>query len=116
MDGVVVDGLSRRDTESSVSLMALSAPSNRLFDDLHHEFDTTPVLHALRDDTRGARGDKRCVVDDLVVVNSRVYMPPASPSKQEVIANATAPGHERVQKTPHRLRVDFFLLVSRYTV
>jgi hypothetical protein len=36
---VIADALSRRDTESSAPLMALSAPSFCLFDDLSQEFD-----------------------------------------------------------------------------
>jgi hypothetical protein len=38
---VVADALSRLDTESAASLMALSASSFRLFNDLCREFDSS---------------------------------------------------------------------------
>jgi hypothetical protein len=79
-----------------VSLMALSAPSFRLFNDLRREFDATPELHDLMDATTGGgggRGDKRHVVDGLVTVHGHVYVSSTSSSKLEVLASAHRAGH-----------------------
>jgi hypothetical protein len=52
----------------------------------------------------------------LVTVHDRIYVPPTSPSKPEVIASAHGTSHEGVQKTLHRLRADFFVLAVRSAI
>jgi hypothetical protein len=46
---IIINALSRCDMEASTSLMALPAPSFRLFYDLHQEFDSSSELRDLRD-------------------------------------------------------------------
>jgi hypothetical protein len=57
--------------------MALSVPSFRLFDDLRHEFNTKPALRTLWNDAAlGARGNNWRIMDNLAIMNSRVYVSP----------------------------------------
>jgi len=43
----------------------------------------------------------------MVVFDGRLYIPPASPLLQEILAATHNDGHEGVQRTMHRLRRDF---------
>jgi hypothetical protein len=114
---VVADALSRHDTELTVSLMALSVPSFRFFDDLRQEFDASQELHMVWDAMANRDHDDHWrVVDGLVTDRGRVYIPSSSPLAQEAIAGAHGTGHEGVQKTLHRLRVDFFVPAARVAV
>jgi hypothetical protein len=47
----------------------------------------------------GDRGDNWTVADDLVLVAGRVYIPPASPLLQVVLARAHDMGHVGIKKT-----------------
>jgi hypothetical protein len=54
---VVVDALSRRDTETTMELAAISAPSFAILDELHPKHATDPALQAVMkqvlDDKKG---------------------------------------------------------------
>jgi hypothetical protein len=105
---VVTDALSRHDTESSAVLLALSAPSFNLFDDLCHEIDADSSLRELRDAVAtGARGDAWQVVDGLISVAGPIYISPTSPSLLAVLATSHGSSHEGVERTLHRLRTSF---------
>jgi hypothetical protein len=55
---VITDALSQRDTKSSVPVLALSAPSFHLFDDLRQEFNGSQESCAFWDAVdKGERGD-----------------------------------------------------------
>jgi hypothetical protein len=111
---VVVDALSRRDTKVMMEIAALSAPSFHLFDDLHREFDTDPSLQELRVVVLAINhGNKWIVIDGLVLVGGRVYIPSASPCLQAALAGAHDMGDEGTEKTLHRLRMDFFVSDAR---
>jgi hypothetical protein len=49
---VVADALSRRDTDTSVEAMALSAPSFQLFEDLRAAYTADATLTSLRQEVR----------------------------------------------------------------
>jgi hypothetical protein len=79
-NNVVADVLYRHDMETMVELAALSAPSFHFFDTLRAELATNPALRQLTDDVVvGARSDKWRVIDGLVMVDDRVFMPTTSP-------------------------------------
>jgi hypothetical protein len=65
---------------------------------------------------KGERGDNWRVINDLVTVCGRVYVPSSSPLMQEVIAGTHGAGHEGVQKMLHRLCADFFMPAVRSAV
>jgi hypothetical protein len=114
---VIADALSQRDMESTASLIASSAPSFRLFDDLCQEFDASWELCMVRNAMANRNhGDQWRVIDGLVIVRGRVYIPSSSSLAQEAIVGAHGTSHEGVQKTLHRLRVDFFMLAARAVV
>jgi hypothetical protein len=107
---VVADALSRHDVEASAKLAALSTPSFHLFDTLRREIDDTPELHNLREEVQvGHHGDKWRVVDGLITMSGCVYLPPALASLAAMLQHAHDVGHEGVEHTLHRLRVDFHL-------
>jgi hypothetical protein len=72
----MADALSRRDTEATAELTALSAPSFHIFNELHQEFDDQSSLQELRAVILiGDRGDKWQVIVGLVLVHGMVYVP-----------------------------------------
>jgi hypothetical protein len=106
----VADALSRRDTEEdgTGTLQAISAPRFDFISRLRHAQATEPALAAIHDEVRaGTRTDPWAVVDDMVLYDRRLYIPPASPLLQEIVAAVHNDGHEGVQRTLHRLRRDF---------
>jgi hypothetical protein len=114
---VVVDALSRRDTETSVEAVALSTPSFQLFEDLRAAYTADAMLTSLRQEVRdGLRNKQWVVVDDLVTRDGRIYVPASSPLVEELLATAHDTGHEGTQKTLHGLRVDFFVPGARTIV
>jgi hypothetical protein len=69
---------------------------------------TDPALVALRDEVQaGSKALPWAIVDDLLQYSGRLYVPPASPLLQELLAAVHEEGHEGVQRTLHRLRRDF---------
>jgi hypothetical protein len=56
---VVANALSRRDLETEPSILALSAPSFELFEDLQHAFTSDLALHSLCDKVEWGGGTWR---------------------------------------------------------
>jgi hypothetical protein len=105
---VVADVLSRRDWEAAPSILALSAPTFELFDDLRQAFVTDQALRSLWEEVeRGDRGTNWCIKDGMILVNGRVYILADSPSASAVLHSVHSAGHEGVTKTLHQLREDF---------
>jgi hypothetical protein len=114
---VVTDTLSRRDTEETTTVAALSIPSFHLFGDLRRELDTDLALRVLKEEAAaGARGASWAVVDDLITVDGRVYVPTSSASLQAILDNEHGAGHEGTEKTLHRVRADFHIPSTRALV
>ncbi|RLN33026.1 putative retroelement [Panicum miliaceum] len=104
----VADALSRRDTTEAGAMLALSAPRFDFVARLRQAQLTDPVLVVIQDDVRaGSRGAPWVIVDDMVQYAGRLYIPPASPLVQEILAATHEEGHEGVQRTLHWLRRDF---------
>jgi hypothetical protein len=108
----VADALSRCDTEEETNGGAVLAISVSRFDfitRLHDVQATDPALVALREElAAGSRAAPWALTDDLVTYyDGRLYVPPASPLLQELVAAVHEDGHEGVQRTLHRLRRDF---------
>jgi hypothetical protein len=111
----VADAMSRRDTKTAV-VMTLSSPSFQLFDNLRQEIEDDLTFCALRADaTTGTHGKDWRVVDGLILVAGRIYLPVASPTVPLALAAAHGAGHE-VAKTLHCLRVDFHVPGARALV
>jgi len=106
----VADALSRRDTEDTSAILALSAPRFDFVTSLRHAQTADPSLVALRDEiAAGTHDTPWSLVDGMVQFNGRLYIPPASPL-QEITQAVHEEGHEGVQRTLHRLRRDFHFL------
>jgi hypothetical protein len=106
----VADALSRRDNDEdgTWTLQAISAPRFDFISRLRHAQATEPALAAIHDEIRAdTRTDPWAVADDMVLYDRRLYIPPASPLLQEIVAAVHNDGHEGVQRTLHRLRRDF---------
>jgi hypothetical protein len=81
-----------------------------LFEALRQEINGDSTLCALRDEVVvGNRGDKWKLVDGLIVVDGKVYLPTSSPSLQVALTSAHGTGHEGLAKTLHRLHFDFYV-------
>ncbi len=104
---VVADALSRRDEETTSTLMALTGPGFSVFDDLRHEIDSDASVGALRDKVlAGKLGATWEFTDGLLIKQGRVFVPATSPSLPALL-EAAHTGHEGVERTLHRLRADF---------
>jgi hypothetical protein len=105
----VADALSRRDTENSTgALMAVSGPYFDFISRLRHAQATDPALVAVHDEiSAGTRVAPWAISDGLVTYDGRLYIPPASPLLQEIVAAVHNDGHEGVHCMLHRLRRDF---------
>jgi hypothetical protein len=111
----VANALSRRDTEE-LGLAALSSPSFKLFNELRQEIRESTELSTLRAEIpAGQKGAPWTVVDDLILHDGKVFVPPTSPLLAVVLQLAHA-GYEGTQKTLHRLRADFHIEHDRRTV
>jgi hypothetical protein len=114
---IVAGALSRRDTEETTELMALSAPSFHVFDILRQELSADPTLQQLKTEvTAGTHGEKWQLIDDLITVAGRIYMPSSSSQLQAALEGAHGMGHEGTEKTLHRLRADFHVPGARALV
>jgi hypothetical protein len=107
---VITNTLSRRDADDSAAVMALSVSSFQLFDDLRQELGSDLALLELAAAVQvGNKGDQWRIVDGLITVRGKVYVPPSSPPVQLILASAHGTGHEETEKTLHRIHADFFL-------
>ena len=104
---VVADALSRRDTPDG-AVLAISAPRFDYIDRLRQEQAVHPALVAIRDElAAGDRAAPWALKDGMITFDGRLYIPPASPLLDEILAAVHDDGHEGVQRTLHRLRRDF---------
>jgi hypothetical protein len=70
------------------AVMALSALSFTLFDDIRCVITTDPALTKLAEEIQqGVHGHKWRIIDGQVVVDGRVYIPTDSPLAHEVIVS-----------------------------
>jgi hypothetical protein len=100
---VVADALSRRDTEEEAAGMALFIPSFQLFDDIRDEFDKDPDLQALKNEVQAdSKGDQWKVLDGLITVKGKIYVPASSPTRLTLLDHAHGMGHEGTEKTLNR--------------
>jgi hypothetical protein len=114
---VVGDTLSRRDIEEVACLSAISTPSFLLFEALCQEFTDDSTLCALRDEVVArSRGDKWKLVDGLVTMDGKVYVPPSPQSLTTRLTVTHRMGHEGITKTLHCLCFDFYVLGAQKVV
>jgi hypothetical protein len=114
---VVADALSGHNVEASAKLADLSALSFHLFNTLRREIDDAPVLHSLWYEVQvGPHGNKWRMVDGLMTMAGRVYLPPDSASLTPVLQHAHDAGHEGMECTLHRLCINFHLPGALSTV
>jgi hypothetical protein len=114
---VVADTLSHHDTEEEAARMALPIPSFQLFDDICDGLDKDPDLQALKNEVQaGSKSDQWEVMDDLITVKGKIYMPASSPTRQTLLDHAHGMGHEGTEKTLNRCRADFYSLGIRAAV
>jgi len=88
--------------------MAISAFCFDFIERLHHAQATDPALVAFHDEIHaGTRTAPWALVDGMVAIEDRLYIPPTSPLLQEILAAVHNDGHEGIHRTLHRLRQDF---------
>jgi hypothetical protein len=113
----VADALSHREEEEAGELVALAVPTFKMFDDLHAKADEVFDLQQLKKDVvAGERGDKWRVVDGLITVADKVYVPAASPLLPAILAAVHDMGHEGTEKTLNCMCHDFFVPGARPVV
>jgi hypothetical protein len=101
---IVADALYRRDAEDSGEVLALTAPTFQLYEDLRAELTGDPALRRLCDEVRvGMRKDKWKLTDDIIIVAGRIYVLPSSSCLSAVLATVHGVTHEGVERTLHRL-------------
>jgi hypothetical protein len=107
---IMADALSHRDAADTGEVLALTAPTFKLYDDLRVELAGDPVLRSLCDEVRtGVRGDEWKLIDGIIAVVGRIYILSSSSCLPAVLAAAHGVTHEGVERTLHRLQHDFFL-------
>jgi hypothetical protein len=80
-----------------------------LFDDIRDELDKDPDLQALKNEVQASsKADLWKVLDGLVTVKGKIYMPSSSPTRQTLLDHAHGMGHEGAEKTLNRFRADFY--------
>jgi hypothetical protein len=93
---VVADALSRCDPEAESSLAALSAPEFSLFEEIRKELDSSS--EALRGCEQWGSWGKWKVVDGLITVAGKVYVPSSSRSLLAILSWAHDFDHEGAEK------------------
>jgi hypothetical protein len=110
----VADALSRRDTETTTELAAISAPSFAVLDEHRQAHATDPALQAvMKQVLDNEKGEHWRIIDSLIMAHGKVYVPPESPTLVGLLAHAHSCGHEGTEKTLHRLCVDFHVPDAR---
>ena len=89
-------------------LLAISTPRFDFIARLRQAQAMDPAPAAIHEGVgAGTRDAPWAVADDMVTYDGRLYIPPASPLLQEIVAAVHDDGHEGVHRTLHRLRRDF---------
>jgi hypothetical protein len=110
------DALSRRDEETA-ALWALSGPSFDLYADIRRATAADPVTRDLLQQLQAASLGAPWAADDgFVLHDKRIYVPATDDLRHQVVTLAHSAGHEGVQKTPLRLRADFYIPGDRQLV
>jgi hypothetical protein len=104
----VADALSPREDEE-VPLSALTFPSFKLFDDLHHELQENADHCALCDSVVADHGAPWRGVDGLILHGSCVYVPTTFVALPVVLQLAHSASHDGTQKTMQCLLQDFVI-------
>jgi hypothetical protein len=113
----MVDALSHRDTETTVELAAISAPSFVVLDELHQAHDTDPALQdVMKQVLDSEKMEHWWITDVLITAHGKVYVPPESPALAGLLAHTHGCGHEGTKKTLYRLRADFHVPGARALV
>jgi hypothetical protein len=122
----VADALSRRDAEEATSAplegagvasQTISGPTLALLDDIRRATAAAPdVQHLLQQLRNDQLVDPWRLSDGLLLHGTRVFVPDHGDLRHPVLLLAHSAGHEGVQKTLHRLRVDFYIPRDRALV
>jgi hypothetical protein len=64
----------------------------------------------------GEKGERWKIINDLIMAQGKVYVPPKSSVLPSLLAHAHRCGHEVTEKTLHRLRADFHVPGARALV
>jgi hypothetical protein len=92
-------------------------PSFHVFDVHRQELSADSTLQQLKVEvTAGTHSEKWQLIDSLITVAGRIYMPPSSSQLQAALEGAHDMGHEGTEKTLHRLRADFHVPSARALV
>jgi hypothetical protein len=87
-----------------------SGPSFALIDDIRRATSTAEDAQGLRQCLDAGEVEAPwCLADGLLLHGCRLFVPDHSDLRHQVLSLAHSAGHEGVQKTLHRLRVDFFI-------
>jgi hypothetical protein len=114
---IVADALSSRDMADGPELAALSSPSFAVFDSLRVEIAASPILQQVKTEVAdGGCGDDWRIVDGLITVKGKDFVPHDSVFIADILAHAYGAGHEGIEKTWHRLRLDFHVPGARTAV
>jgi hypothetical protein len=106
----MADTLSHRDTGDSGEVLALTAPTFQLYEELWAELTGDSTLHHLCAEVHaGTRGDEWKLTDNITTVAGRIYIPSSSSCLPTVLTATHGVAHEGVERTMHSLRHDFFL-------
>jgi hypothetical protein len=104
---IMADTLSHRDTGE---VLALTAPTFQLYEDLRAELTGDPALHHLCAEVHaGTHGDEWKLTDNITTVAGRIYILSSSSCLPTVLTVTHGVTHEGVERTLHSLRHDFFL-------
>jgi hypothetical protein len=97
--------------------VTLSSPSFAIFDSLQTEIAASPVLQQLKTEVANrGRGDDWRIIDGLITVKGKVFVPHDSAFLADILAHAHGASHEGTEKTWHRLRLDFHVPGALTTV
>jgi hypothetical protein len=102
------DASSRRE-DTQHCLHAISAPTFEFFDVLREECSADPQVVAIRASIQAVTAKAGWTESfNLLLFNSKVFVPDSSSVWTSVLADTHEAGHERVEKTAHRLRASFY--------
>lgn len=105
----LADALSHREVDAT-EVIALSMPTFQFWPELRQQLEARDEYQRLRREVAaGRKGPQWLLVDDLVTVGRKVFVPAAAPIVQGLLANAHEAGHEGVQCTLHLLCADFHI-------
>jgi hypothetical protein len=88
--------------------VATSAPNFKVSDDLHADTEEVAELCQLKEEIiAGGWAQKWQVVNELITLAGKVYVPATSPHLPAILSAIHGMGHEGTEKTLNRLQHDF---------